>query len=260
MTLDPLCPPMPRRRIVLLAGVTLIALLCGTPLSAMGQEGVPEPEQGRILIVLHATTSPHGEPPHLLYALVFNTTVDGDADHRDVRAPLPHGATLDRFTPYEEHQSPGDTRIENETGTQWAITEWGEGGPLPGSELAMRLDARQEVSPREVIDVNWTHLPELTSARVFLPSSYTPVVDADHEIQREQSMSGLVGWNLTRPPSEHLTMQLRPVETGTDPSLAAPPPPWSAFAVVLALIVASGGLWFLGKKLDARKPQREDPE
>lgn len=238
------------------AWIVLVILLGGT-MPGNAQEGEPAPGEARVLLVLHTTRGPHGEPPHLSHSLVFNTTVTGDAEHREVRASLPAGAYLEAFNTYKNGPRQSETLIDEGEGTRWAIAQWGRGGPLPGSDLAMRLDARQNISTGEEIHITWSQLPSLEIVRIYLPSSYTPVVDPDYEVRREQPKGGLVGWNLTNPPAGNLTLQFHPVETGPDPSLAAPPPPWAAYVVIFALVLVSGGLWFLGKKVDARKSDKK---
>lgn len=250
---------MPGRIAGFTAWVVLVILLGGT-MSGNSQDGEPAPGEAQVLLVLHITSGPHGERPHLSHSLVFNTTVEGDAEDREVRAPLPASAYLEAFDTYKTGPQEPETRIDEDQGTRWVIAQWGRGGPLPGSDIAMRLDARQNISAGEEVRITWTHLPQLDTVRFYLPSSYTPVVGPDYEVRREQPMSGLVGWNLTKPPADNLTLQFQPVETGRDPSLAAPPPPWAAYAIILALVLVSGGLWLLGKKMDARKnDQQREP-
>lgn len=247
---------MPGRIAGFTAWIVLVILLGGTMVGS-AQDGEPAPDEARLLLVLHATPSTHGEPPHLSHSLVYNTTVAGDAERREVRAPLPADAHLEAFATYKNDPQQPETRIDEDQGTRWAIAQWGRGGPLPGSDIAMRLDARQNISAGEEIHITWTQLPALDTVRFYLPPSYTPVVGADHEVRREQPMGGLVGWNLTNPPADNLTLQFHPVETGPDPSLAAPPPPWAAYAILLALVLVSGGLWLLGKKVEARKNDQQ---
>ncbi len=249
---------MPRRRTALTAWIGLLVILGATTSTANGQEDEPEAGEGWIQLELRATPGPHDESPHVSLLLVLNTTVEGDPEHREVRAPLPQSAQLEGFTPLGDDVSEAETRAEEQNGTRWAVAEWDRDGPLPGSDLTMRLDAHMDIDPGQEIHVNWTHLPTLLSVRIYLPSTITPVVDPEYAIKREASTGGLVGWNLTAPPRGNLTLQLHPLEPGPDPSLAAPPPAWGAPAVIIALVLVSGGFWFLGKKLEARKGKRHN--
>jgi hypothetical protein len=246
-------PPRTLRPLWLLLALVLL-LAPGAP----AQTGVPAQDEGRILIMMYTSTAPHGDSPYLMYVYVFNTTVEGEQDQGELRVSLPADTVLqDLRVQHETHPAPEtQTRIDDEGA--WAIAEWNETGPRPGTAIAMRLEARQEIDPESPITLHWDRLPtKLTSLRIALPATHTPQVGHDHAIQREAPLSGLDLWNLTRPPEDSFTFTIEPLAAYDDPSLGATPPAWSAPVVLIGLTLASATVWWLGKRSDLRKERQE---
>ncbi len=234
-----------------------------SPLSVSAEENeAPGTGQARMEITLFARPDAHGDPPHLQYALIVNTSVVGDETHREARAPLGENVRLHSFAPYEDdvHGEP-ETTSETDEGGTWAVATWTDDGPPAGSPIAMLLEGRQDIATDQEIPVRWDRLPEnITSVRILLPPNYTPSVDPDHDVERETAVSGRIPWNITKPPSRHIGFTIQSLEDVKDPALAAPPPAWGTYAVFAALALLSAGAWFLGKKSEARGKKRDPPQ
>lgn len=258
MTPTLLRPSMDRTLRHVLLGVALVLFLCTNTVAQAPGDGPPAPGEGRIQIIMHARTSPHGDPPQLLYDYVLNTTVDGDQTRREIRVPLPSDAALQQLAVYQNPGLPTPQTQQQRTGSgDWAVATWDEDGPAPGESVSMRLEARRHIDPDTEIHVEWDRLVvNLTRVWILLPGTHSPVVTDLGELERQNATSGRNTWNLTGT-HDRVTFTIRPLEETLDPALAAPPPSWSAYAVIAGLALVSGAVWLLGKKLDARKQERE---